>query len=181
MANEQLPSGWAFSRCITCLGFALVRPGAKNIIKVDTAPAGENVLLPNSYTVSGRTEITSQLQADGSVAAVSSASPAALKPIIKPAKRRPSIPQTREAYTREAAHFAQMAAITEAQADLRAASAAAMNEIAQSLTPSLSGKRVPFPMPLPESPPRAQRAQLMPVVIGLAAAVIVASAFLHFT
>jgi hypothetical protein len=40
--------GWSFSRCYKCGGFALVRRAEINVIKVDKAPPGERVLLPES-------------------------------------------------------------------------------------------------------------------------------------
>jgi hypothetical protein len=46
IGDEKLGSGWSFSRCYKCGGFALIRKAEVNLIKVDRAPAGENVLLP---------------------------------------------------------------------------------------------------------------------------------------
>ncbi len=46
--NEKVGAGWSFSRCYKCGGFALVRRTEVNIIKVDKAPPGERVLLPEA-------------------------------------------------------------------------------------------------------------------------------------
>ncbi|OFZ56067.1 MAG: hypothetical protein A2428_13955 [Bdellovibrionales bacterium RIFOXYC1_FULL_54_43] len=48
LSDEKLGSGWSFSRCYKCGGFALIRRSEVNLIKVDKAPAGENVLLPEA-------------------------------------------------------------------------------------------------------------------------------------
>lgn len=47
--DDQLSTGWSFSRCYQCGGFALVRQAEINVIKVDRAPQGERVLLPESH------------------------------------------------------------------------------------------------------------------------------------
>ncbi|MBI2712304.1 MAG: hypothetical protein HYX41_05525 [Bdellovibrio sp.] len=44
--DEAFGSGWSFSRCYKCAGFALVRRAEINVIKVDKAPPGENIILP---------------------------------------------------------------------------------------------------------------------------------------
>jgi len=51
VSDEKLGSGWSFSRCYKCGGFALVRKSEVNLIKVDKAPVGENVLLPEANEV----------------------------------------------------------------------------------------------------------------------------------
>jgi hypothetical protein len=48
IANEKLGAGWAFSRCYHCGGFALIRRTDVNIIKIDQAPPGEAILLPEA-------------------------------------------------------------------------------------------------------------------------------------
>ncbi|HAR43928.1 MAG TPA: hypothetical protein DCS07_15050 [Bdellovibrionales bacterium] len=48
VSDEKLGSGWSFSRCYKCGGFALVRKSEVNLIKVDKAPVGENILLPEA-------------------------------------------------------------------------------------------------------------------------------------
>ena len=42
----QIGSGWHFSKCTKCNGFALIRRSEINVIKVDQAPPGERVLMP---------------------------------------------------------------------------------------------------------------------------------------
>jgi hypothetical protein len=191
--DNKIPEGWAFTRCAACQGFALVRNGARNIIKVSSAPAGEEVLLPDLYTAQGkckdtgrgnapatpatRTEVLMQAQADGSVAAVAVSAPVATpQPVIKPAQRRRVVATTHADYAREAQHFAQAAALTEKKAEEQVARAAAFNEVAK----TLSGKTVPFPMPLPEPPAQNENPSLLPMMVGLAAAVVAGGAFFHF-
>lgn len=48
VADEKLGAGWSFSRCYKCGGFALVRRAEVNLVKVDRAPAGEQILLPEA-------------------------------------------------------------------------------------------------------------------------------------
>lgn len=48
VADETLNSGWSFSKCYKCGGFALVRKTEINVIKVDKAPPGERIILPES-------------------------------------------------------------------------------------------------------------------------------------
>ena len=46
LQETQIGPGWSFSKCYTCGGFALIRRAEINVIKVDQAPPGEKVLLP---------------------------------------------------------------------------------------------------------------------------------------
>jgi hypothetical protein len=48
VSDETLNSGWSFSRCYKCGGFALVRKTEINVIKVDKAPPGERIILPEA-------------------------------------------------------------------------------------------------------------------------------------
>lgn len=48
VADEKLGVGWSFSRCYKCGGFALIRRAEVNLIKVDRAPMGEQVILPEN-------------------------------------------------------------------------------------------------------------------------------------
>lgn len=48
VSDSTLTTGWSFSRCYKCGGFALVRKTEINIIKVDKAPPGERVILPEA-------------------------------------------------------------------------------------------------------------------------------------
>ena len=47
-SDDRLSTGWSFSRCYKCAGFALVRLADANLIKVDRAPAGEKIILPEA-------------------------------------------------------------------------------------------------------------------------------------
>ena len=48
LSMDKVGSGWSFSRCYKCGGFALIRKAEVNVIKVDKAPPGERVLLPEA-------------------------------------------------------------------------------------------------------------------------------------
>jgi hypothetical protein len=48
VADDVIGTGWSFSRCYKCGGFALIRRAEVNIIKVDKAPPGERVILPEA-------------------------------------------------------------------------------------------------------------------------------------
>ncbi len=43
---QSLGTGWSFSRCCKCSGFALIRRAEINVIKVDKAPPGEKIIVP---------------------------------------------------------------------------------------------------------------------------------------
>lgn len=63
IADDALGSGWSFSRCYKCAGFALIRKAEINVIKVDKAPPGENIILPEA-TLSP-TQTQSQILSSG--------------------------------------------------------------------------------------------------------------------
>lgn len=46
IGDDKINGGWSFSRCYKCSGHALVRRAEISVIKVDRAPPGERVLLP---------------------------------------------------------------------------------------------------------------------------------------
>ncbi len=48
ISDDTLGTGWSFSRCYKCGGFALIRKAEINIIKVDKAPPGERIILPEA-------------------------------------------------------------------------------------------------------------------------------------
>lgn len=48
VSDDTLGTGWSFSRCYKCGGFALIRKAEINIIKVDKAPPGERIILPEA-------------------------------------------------------------------------------------------------------------------------------------
>ena len=88
VADEKLGSGWSFSRCYKCAGFALVRKSEVNLIKVDKAPIGENILLPEATETSipmMSREATDNLEKFISRGETASA---ANKPSIKPAQKK---------------------------------------------------------------------------------------------
>jgi Zn-finger nucleic acid-binding protein len=48
ISEERAGAGWSFSRCSRCNGFALIRRAETHVIKVDRAPSGEKVLIPDA-------------------------------------------------------------------------------------------------------------------------------------
>lgn len=48
VSDDKLGTGWSFSRCYKCGGFALIRRAEVNLVKVDRAPAGEHIVLPEA-------------------------------------------------------------------------------------------------------------------------------------
>ena len=48
LSEDKIGTGWSFARCYRCGGFALIRRSELSVIRVDKAPAGEAVLLPEA-------------------------------------------------------------------------------------------------------------------------------------
>ncbi len=46
LRDDSFTGGWSFAKCFQCAGHALIRRTEINVIKVDKAPPGEKVLLP---------------------------------------------------------------------------------------------------------------------------------------
>ena len=76
VGDDKIGSGWAFSRCYKCAGFALVRKSDVNLVKVDKAPVGERVILPEAAE-----EPMMNQEATRRLAQVT-------KPMIKPSARK---------------------------------------------------------------------------------------------
>jgi hypothetical protein len=49
VAEDRLGTGWSFSRCFKCSGYALIRRAEVNVIKVHGAPTGERILSTESH------------------------------------------------------------------------------------------------------------------------------------
>lgn len=183
VSDEKLGNGWAFSRCYKCAGFALVRKGDANLIKVDRAPAGEHVLLPEAnedatallsrqasehlahYVEQNaqRAKATDELsQARARI------EKAAMKPGIKSATRRSlstSIAEPAQALVPVAASVMVPAPAPSTQAD-RPSLAAAPPFVAPR-APASAGSSFGLPTPLPDEPVRGVRGRLAPVAIAL--------------
>jgi hypothetical protein len=200
MADEKMPDGWAFSSCYKCTGFALVRRGARNIIKVDSAPAGENVLIATARIES---EVSAPAPSDKSElssptpptleAAPSPVQDSKIRPQIKSVVRRlisaatapiaeakstppPSIVE--EATKNQMAEQSEtlksrFVAVAEVAADIKRG---VMPQVLTSSDTSLASSHPFFPQPLPEPPIATQRSRPLPFLIGLTAALAVGSA-----
>lgn len=46
--DDKISTGWSFSKCYKCAGHALIRKAGIQLIKVDKAPPGETLLLPEA-------------------------------------------------------------------------------------------------------------------------------------
>ncbi len=86
VTDEKLSSSWTFSRCYKCGGFALVRKTDVNLVKVDHAPIGEKVILPEG----SETPTLSSTAMKNLAGFVSNGGQP--KPTILPARRRPITP-----------------------------------------------------------------------------------------
>jgi hypothetical protein len=182
MANEKMPDQWSFSRCYQCQGYALVRKDAKNIIKVDGAPAGERILLPEEreQPILGRhaQEKLAQLTEIGRARrSLTPDTNTDSRPIIKPALRRRA-PESAEKLKMVSEH-------TALEAERKMVQASALSEVAKTLSHTSSlgsnlgtypGISVPFPQPLPEPPGTQTRSRFLPLAIGLSGAIAVGSA-----
>jgi predicted Zn finger-like uncharacterized protein len=174
VGDEKLGAGWSFSRCYRCGGFALVRRSDVNLIKVDKAPAGEQVLVPDAEP-----EAKSE------------------KPVIRPAARR-NAPAT-AASTKSAAPVAASAKAPAAPAGATAAGPArvatppsrapspnvrsAGAEVTapraaageRTFARSVAQTSIDLPEPLPDTPRQPWHYRLLPVAVGVAGATVVAS------
>ncbi len=180
IADDKMNTSWSFSRCYQCGGYALVRKSEVNIIKVDRAPAGEKVLLPESSENPLLSEAAarnlSRYESD--------------KPTIKPATRRNTVSKLITSPARTDNPLLQPEMVSEpapapstqpfAPASLEAGRrplagphAPAGASVDRSAMPSyMNGVNNVgmFPEPLPDVPMASNRIRFFPMAIGIAAA-----------
>ncbi len=189
VSDDKVSTGWSFSRCYKCGGFALIRRSDVNLIKVDRAPAGEPVLLPEANE--NPTALLSQnatqhlaRYTQPAAAQVNIAPADNRKPVIRPAVRRSTPVRTPE---QEQAH-AEILGAALARQTPRAQSArqaspiqALANQIAPAavLAPmNLTQAPAPqlgLPEPLPEEPARGLVQRLVPFAIALTGTFVIGS------
>jgi len=180
IADEKMNPSWSFSRCYQCGGYALVRKSEVNIIKVDRAPAGEKVLLPES----------SESPMLSEAAARNLSQYTNTRSIVKPATRRNTSPGMQNPLHAAASHLPPLAAGNPLESQmtvLDAAPASSENNSRPVAGPnapagaSVDRSAMPaylngvnntgfFPDPLPEVPANANRVRFLPMAIGVAAA-----------
>lgn len=157
VSDEKMSAGWSFSRCYKCAGFALVRRSDVNLIKVDRAPAGETVLLPEARE--NPTDMLSQSATDHLARYVGAkaerAKIEAIQASAATALRADAKPTIRPAATNR-----------------RAVTASAV----PAATPHLSaGLGFGLPEPLPENPTHTIGQRLIPAAIAMTGAFAIAS------
>jgi hypothetical protein len=187
VSDEKLGGGWSFSRCFKCGGFALVRRSDINLIKVDRAPTGEKVILPESSEEPMMTAAAAQkLARYGGAPAEAAAGVAADRPTIRPGARRNANP------TAPIAAIAKPAARSDTAAgppvpvaipkptgpryapkvEARGISIAPPSSPTQAVAAAIANG---LPEPLPEEPVRSLRYRLLPAAIALAGLMAVGS------
>lgn len=197
LSDEKLSPTWSFSRCYQCSGYALVRSSDTNAIKVDRAPVGEEIILPEA-----REKPMLSREAAQNLASFTGYSAGPSRPVVKPAQRRSSLATTSPA----------MATSSETQVihefSRRVPSFPVMPPELNSLRDSLRDARPPvqrplagpdaptgatvdrssselgspihpfariFPEPLPEAPAQPSRLRLFPIAVGILGAIALGS------
>ncbi|MCM2321746.1 MAG: hypothetical protein NDJ90_00620 [Oligoflexia bacterium] len=167
VSDDKLGAGWSFSRCYKCGGFALIRRAEVNLVKVDRAPAGEHIILPE-----GTEDPVSMLSEDAAQNLARLRQNAQQRPVIRPATT-----------TQNPAHSPNLAMPNLAMPNLAMPNLAMPPLPPQMTAPHLplpgSQQAVPpLPSPLPElpvTPARSVRAKTLSVAISLAAVATIAS------
>jgi hypothetical protein len=168
-ADEKVGVQWSFSRCYKCGGFALVRRSDAHLIKVDRAPAGEPVLLPEAHE-----DPTAMLSGPAAIRlAQSRAGIAAARALQDNSK-----PVIRTAVRRNVAPYPAKPAVQATSPAQRPAYAALAN---QSLPSTLVQSRVSthssfgLPEPLPEQPAQGFGQKLVPFAVAAVGMLAIAS------
>jgi hypothetical protein len=152
VSEDTLGTGWSFSRCYKCGGFALIRRAEINIIKVDKAPPGERVILPEA----SKDPTTAMLSED---ATQKLARHMAFKP--QKSEKAPVQPPPPPQY-----------AVQNPNLQARHTNVAGPSTFPQTLQAASSAR---FPDPLPDTPVEAPRSKAIPVGIALTATMAITS------
>ncbi|OFZ82127.1 MAG: hypothetical protein A2583_07360 [Bdellovibrionales bacterium RIFOXYD1_FULL_53_11] len=154
VTDDKLGTGWTFSRCYKCSGYALVRRTDINLIKVDKAPAGERVLLPEASE-----ELQLSRDATNNMSRISGVSNPGGKPSIIPAQRNAAM---------QAQYSQRVETRGVAVAPNNLAAAAAIRP------PAFTGVSA-LPDPLPDMPGASIQRRMLPFAIGVASVMAVGS------
>lgn len=153
-SDDKVGNGWSFSRCYKCGGFALIRQAQVNVIKVDKAPAGEHVILPES----DETPLLGKAAAATAQKIMEKAAPQAAQSATGP--------------------MAQIAAqIASSKTGAASAPQVITSQVTQKVAPAAnaSSSSVPFPDALPSVPEVTFVQRMIPYATGLAGLVAIAS------
>jgi hypothetical protein len=195
IADEKVGNGWSFSRCYKCAGFSLVRRSDVTLIKVDRAPEGEQVLLPEAHenpmmmlsenatrnlqryagagseTGAGPNKATPTVRVKTSNPSGASAGP---RPVIRTASPRGGRPvaqqQARQAQGPAFPPRPERVTTTQIIQPLRGS---ALGDVLPQSRPSSAG--FGLPEPLPDEPERTLGQRLVPMGIGLAGMLTIGS------
>ncbi len=179
VSDDKMGSGWSFSRCYKCGGFALVRRAEINLVKVDRAPAGEHIILPEASEEPEAALMSNEATENLARLRRESAEKAAIRQAAKVAQQQQ--------------HLAMADAIQQGRASAQAieprianAAPPPVNVQAGAQTSAQAGA-LAFPQPMPEIPtpaipningkdivPRTS-GRLLPVAIGIAAVATISS------
>ena len=173
VADDKVGNGWSFSRCYKCGGFALVRRSDVNLVKVDRAPPGEHVLLPeaNENPTAMLSKTATQNLARYGGANATAASAAASVQIARADNRKPVI----RTATRRSPQ--QLQAAAQAQTQTAARAQAHSQSIVQAAAESQQATTHGFslPEPLPEEPATGISLRLVPVAIAFTGMLAISS------
>lgn len=164
ISDDKLGSGWSFSRCYKCGGFALVRRAEVNLVKVDRAPAGEHIVLPEAVEDSS-TMLSEEATQKLARYRKENAEKAAARP---PAIRANNSTANNTGINSNGSNNSAIQSVANALA-------AGMNVNGMNYNNSLSGGAMNIPSPLPEISPRRLQQRLLPIAIGITATTAVGS------
>ncbi|MEK6578970.1 MAG: hypothetical protein AABZ55_07065 [Bdellovibrionota bacterium] len=87
LADDKVGSDWEFSKCFSCGGYAMIRRPEVDLIKIDRAPTGQKILLPEESE-------TTLLGAHAAQRLESLKISAAQKPFLEPAHEQVDRPNS---------------------------------------------------------------------------------------
>jgi len=144
VADDKVGTSLTFSRCYKCGGFAMIKRSEINLIKVDRAPMGERVLLPEQH------ESPTAPGAMMSAQATQHLQQAMARPVIKPSARLNRRGQEAMPVPSEPVELTPSAA----------------QEVARNILAQTNAFGLPDPLPK-LSIPKSPRERLLPVAIAL--------------
>ena len=179
VADEKFGPGWTFSRCYKCAGFGLVRKAEISVIKVDRAPAGENILLPEGIQDISTAAIDQSSISSERTPTVRPAKPRSPTPLQAAAnefKKTPPVVIQKTQYIPEINGKPILPREKQAQAK-PATPKPASKSLVEKAPPPAANNPFGLPDPLPEVPQRNRSIgmRLLPYAIGMAGLTTIAS------
>ena len=186
VSDDKMGSGWSFSRCYKCGGFALVRRAEINLVKVDRAPAGEHIILPEASEEPETTMMSQEATENLARLRRESAEKAAIRQAARAAQQQQHLAMA-DAIQGGRAHTQPLEPrITNAAPP--PVNALAGNGAMANTAAAGAAAAPAFPQPMPEMPlaaipningrdftPIRARARFLPVAIGIAAVTAIGS------